>query len=572
MEKQKVKDVCKDLTLLYVEDDIFSQQSFLHLIEPLFFKTYVADDGKEGLEIYKSQKIDLVVTDIKMPKMNGFEMIKQIQEIDFDVVFAITTAHADSEFFIQAIDLGVGSYILKPIEKQRVLFALFEMAQMVHNKYKAKELEAVVKKLAISNEMIEKLSYYHPLTNLPNKKLLLKKIKNFHCNCALIYLNIDNFGSINDTQGMSVGDAVLQSFAKRFEDSEFSEQIFHMGADEFIVVVPTLDNKKHNKTDQIQRIFSQLVAIVTSAFAVNGSIMHITISGGVALMDGEDTQEVEISINNARNAMKLAKKSGKNALYFFDRSLQRVAMQRSQILRRLSQAYEAKHFFMLYQKQFDRSENIIGVEALIRWEDPKRGIISPGEFIPVAEESGFIIQLGAWILKETIRQLWEFQSDRDKSQWQMSVNISPLQFKNKEFVPILESLIIQYKIDASKLRLEITEGVLIDNISSTLQKLKKIKSLGCTISIDDFGTGYSSLQYLKKLPIDELKIDQSFIKNLVTDRSDETIVSTIVNMGKSFGFAVISEGVEEDEQFDKLKAIGCDYFQGFLFAKPSKDL
>jgi diguanylate cyclase len=285
----------------------------------------------------------------------------------------------------------------------------------------------------------------------------------------------------------------------------------------------------------------------------------------------DKSSEYEI-LNNAESAMHLAKNRGKNSISFYDQASQEIAITRSVMIQNLKTAFISDEFFLLYQKQVVDTGDVIGVEALARWSHPTLGIVPPAVFIPLIEEAGLINELGDWIIKQAINQLTLWSTDSNKKEWRVSVNVSPLQFKDDLFVENLNNLIKESKIAPKKLRLELTEGILISDIDKVSKKLIELKNLGFSISVDDFGTGYSSLSYLKNLPLDELKIDQSFVANLSSNDADKTIVKTIISIGESFGFEVIAEGVETKEQLDILKFLGCKYFQGYLFAKPKDAL
>jgi EAL domain-containing protein (putative c-di-GMP-specific phosphodiesterase class I) len=268
--------------------------------------------------------------------------------------------------------------------------------------------------------------------------------------------------------------------------------------------------------------------------------------------------------------MRTAKRDGRNTIRFYNESLQDMTKHRSQMLQYLKESILKNELFLNYQKQFDKNENVVGVEALIRWNHPLLGNVSPAEFIPLAEESGVIKEIGTFVLESAANKLLLWSDDPIKREWRISVNVSPLQFREESFVESIKRLISSKNIDATKLRVELTEGVLIENKEQAINKIRDLKNFGISTSIDDFGTGYSNLGYLKNLQIDELKIDQSFIFELNQSSSDKTIVRTIIMLGEEFNFEVIAEGVETREQFEILKELGCNYFQGYLLAKPCK--
>jgi EAL domain-containing protein (putative c-di-GMP-specific phosphodiesterase class I) len=285
----------------------------------------------------------------------------------------------------------------------------------------------------------------------------------------------------------------------------------------------------------------------------------------------DDEHSIDDLMKYADSAMYNAKANGRNTFNFFDPKLQQMIERKAFLIERLRKAVEHHSMMLYYQPQIilvNGFLQFVGVEALIRWNDPKDGMISPGKFIPIAEESGLIVPLGEWVLQEAIRQLKQWESDDCKKEWRISVNVSYKQFEKDDFVTIIESLIHEYDISPEKLRLELTESLLVKNMQEALNKINHLKGLGLSLSIDDFGTGYSSLSYLKQLPIDELKIDQSFIRDLASDPNDVIIVETILSIGQKFGLEVIVEGVETEEQYEKLISMGCKYFQGYLFGRP----
>jgi EAL domain-containing protein (putative c-di-GMP-specific phosphodiesterase class I) len=306
-------------------------------------------------------------------------------------------------------------------------------------------------------------------------------------------------------------------------------------------------------------------------FYVEENIFRISASIGIKLFN-DDTFSMDELMKYADSAMYNAKFGGKNRFEFFNPEIQKQMEEKILLIDNLREAIEKEHMRLYYQPQIcvKEYEEIVGVEALIRWVDPKAGVISPAKFIPIAEESGLIIRLGEWILHEALKQIQKWSSDEEKKEWRVSINVSSKQFEEENFVVLIEDVLKKYRVNPTLLMLELTEGILIKNFEDTIDKLHRLKRLGVSLSIDDFGTGYSSLSYLKKLPMDELKIDRSFIHDLIDDENDEIITQTIISIGQKFGLSVIAEGVETKEQFEKLRSIGCKLFQGYLFAKPTK--
>jgi EAL domain-containing protein (putative c-di-GMP-specific phosphodiesterase class I) len=345
--------------------------------------------------------------------------------------------------------------------------------------------------------------------------------------------------------------------------------ISRFGSDKFLILIENLSNKQESAAVIAEEYAKQILEITKEPFVLKDKTFYLTCSIGIALFF-DNVETSALLLNQSEYAMRTAKKDGKNVIRFYDSSLQETTKSRSLLIQNIKEALKERRFFVLYQKQFDKDEKPVGVEALIRWRHPTIGVISPAEFIPLAEESGVIKEIGRFVLENATDMLISWANDNIKKEWRVSVNVSPLQFRDADFVDEIKELISTKMIDPNKLRLELTEGVLIDNQKNAMKKIEELNAFGVSLSIDDFGTGYSSLGYLKHLKIDELKIDQSFVYALLNNNSDKTIVKTIILMGKEFNFEVIAEGVETKEQFELLKEMGCDLFQGYYLSIPSK--
>ena len=424
-------------------------------------------------------------------------------------------------------------------------------------------------------DTINQLSYYDSLTNLPNQNLFEQHINQAFSKSAqtqmygaVLYMDLDDFKNINDLMGKEVGDRVLKEMAKRLvSKTEKTSVVSRFGSDKFLILVEDLQKEEKEAAIASKQFAQKIVSLAKEPFILEGKTFYITCSIGIVLFLDHKTLP-EMILNQAEYAMRIAKESGKNVIKFYDQTLQDMTNLRSLMFQNLKEAILRDQFVLYYQKQFDGDKEIIGIEALIRWQHPTLGFVSPAEFIPLAEESDIIKEIGSLVLDKTTSLLEKWSEDDIKKEWRISVNISPKQFSDQSFVENIKNLIGLKNIDPSKLRVELTEGVLIDNKKNAMQKIDALKNLGVSISIDDFGTGYSSLGYLKHLQIDELKIDQSFVFGVNENSSDRTIIKTIIAMGEEFGFEVIAEGVETQEQFEELKHLGCNYFQGYLFAKP----
>jgi diguanylate cyclase (GGDEF)-like protein len=440
-----------------------------------------------------------------------------------------------------------------------------------------KKLEEDMKK---KEKEILQLAYYDALTNLPNrvlfKEFLTHMIKRVERNLqygALLFIDLDHFKMVNDTKGHEIGDLVLKEAAQRIQGSiRQIDLVARLGGDEFVVAIETFEHEKSRVTNNLALIVKKILEELQAPYLINDFDFRLTASIGIVLFMNE-SHSVDELMKFADSAMYNAKENGRDTYRFFDPQLQQIMELKALLTERLRKAIDNNAMELHYQPQIfvQNSQQIIGVEALVRWNDSAHGIISPGNFIPIAEESGLIVALGEWILRESMQQLKRWEEDKIKKEWRISVNVSYKQFEQNNFIDLLHAMTCEFKIDPSKLRLELTESLLIKNTDAALKKIHILKALGFSLSIDDFGTGYSSLAYLKQLPINELKIDQSFIRDLVIDANDFIIVETILSIGRKFNLEVIAEGVETQEQYEQLISMGCKYFQGYLFGKPTQE-
>ena len=428
-------------------------------------------------------------------------------------------------------------------------------------------------------DKILKLAHYDSLTSLPNRALLKeyvsqainrsKRTNNYH---ALLFIDLDNFKMVNDTVGHNIGDKVLVETANRLKNSiRKNDIVARLGGDEFVVLIETEHQDRESVVSRVLTVTEKILERLQEPYYIEDNTFRISASIGIKLFN-DDSASMNALMKYADSAMYNAKSRGKNRFEFFNPELQTLMEEKMLMTNELREAIENGNMTLYYQPQihYENQKKIVGVEALIRWIDPEKGLISPVDFIPLAEESGLIIPLGEWIFEEAIRQIESWSKDSEKKDWRVSINVSSKQFEEENFISVLTEILQRYDIDKSLVMLELTEGILIKDFDNTIEKLHQLKELGISLSIDDFGTGYSSLSYLKKLPMDELKIDKSFVDDLLTDENDEIITQTIISIGQKFGLDVIAEGVETQEQFEKLRSIGCYLFQGYLFAKPTK--
>jgi len=426
-----------------------------------------------------------------------------------------------------------------------------------------------------AEQEIQDLAYYDPLTHLPNRRLMLDHIRHALAASArsgnegaLLFLDLDNFKTLNDTLGHDMGDVLLQQVAERLticvrEDDTVSR----FGGDEFVVLLEGLSTQAAEAAAQTEDIVNKVLSSINMPYQLASH--HYTSSTSVGIVLFNDHQaEVEELLKQADIAMYQAKDGGGNALRFFDPQMQASITARAELENELNQAIEQQQFQLYYQIQVDGSPRPLGAEVLIRWIHPVRGLISPLDFIPVAEQNGTILAIGLWVLDTACAQLKTWQQDAFTRDLTLSVNVSAKQFHQADFISQVTMTVQQHNINPARLKLELTESLLLNDIEDTIAKMKTLADIGIQFSLDDFGTGYSSLQYLKQLPLNQLKIDKSFVDDLVNDSNDQAIVRTIIAMAHSLGLSVIAEGVETTEQQQRLLTEGCTHYQGYLFSKP----
>ena len=434
-----------------------------------------------------------------------------------------------------------------------------------------------------TEEKIERLVSYDALTDLPNRRLMLDRLQRaltrsqrYSRHGALLFIDMDGFKSLNDSLGHAVGDQFLVEVAQRLKLCiRDGDTVARLGGDEFVVILEDLDEGEHAAVQAEgvgQKILERLGSPYELKIALDDKVQsqrsyRCTASIGITLFRQQSLSCDELMIR-ADTAMYQAKKAGRNTLCFFDPNMQALVKARSDMEADLRIAIEQGQLLLHYQPQVDSSGRVTGAEALVRWQHPQRGVISPSEFIPLAEESGLIVPLGDWVLKTACKQLAAWAGNPEMAHLVLAVNVSAVQFNQLNFVEKLVGLLAQTGAAPKRLKLELTESLLLDNAERVIATMHVLKARGICFSLDDFGTGYSSLAYLKSLPLDQLKIDQSFVRDVLTDPNDAAIARTVIALGQSMRLAVIAEGVETKGQRDFLESSGCHAFQGYLFSRP----
>ena len=427
-----------------------------------------------------------------------------------------------------------------------------------------------------AEDEIYSLAFNDPLTQLPNRRLLCDRLNvalsssaRTHQYGALLYLDLDNFKILNDTLGHEYGDLMLIEVANRLKFSvREDDTVSRIGGDEFVVLLENISNDANDATQKVAHIAEKIRNILSVPYRLKEHTRHSSPSIGVCLFY-DQISSVDDLLRRADIAMYDSKSSGRNKVRFFDPDMQKTMELRASLEDDLRSAITKGQLKLYYQIQLNQQRQPIGAEALVRWIHPTRGMVPPNEFIPVAEDSSLIVEIGNWVLESACAQIALWSKDKKTSKLVIAANISAKQFVQPDFVNTIDTLLKKHKIEPSRLKLELTESVLIEDIKSVVTKMNALRdTLGVGLSLDDFGTGYSSLSYLKQLPLDQVKIDQSFVRDMTTDASDAIMVKNIIDMAHNFGLNVIAEGVETEEQLNLLKKNGCKSYQGYLFSKP----
>jgi len=427
----------------------------------------------------------------------------------------------------------------------------------------------------LAEAQIQRLAFYDELTGLPNRRLLMDRLERAvaastreGCHGALLFLDLDNFKGINDTLGHEWGDRLLVQVGARVSACvRATDTVARLGGDEFVVVIEGLHAEEAEAAAEAEAVAQKVLAALNQPYQIEGCEMHSTPSIGIALFR-DAQQPVQELLKRADLAMYQAKAQGRNMLCFFDPAMQAAASARSALEGDIRLGLARAEFLLHYQPVVDATGQLLGAEALVRWNHPQRGMVPPAEFIPLAEQTGLILPLGRQVLAMACHQLALWAADPARASWTLSVNVSAQEFRQSEFVQDVLAVLRDSGADARRLKLELTESLLLHDVEDSILKMQALRTLGVGFALDDFGTGYSSLSYLKRLPLDQLKIDQSFVRDVLTDPNDAAIACTIITLAHSLALDVVAEGVETEGQRAFLLRNGCQRFQGYLFGRP----
>ena len=552
------------------------------------FKLDSAYQGEEALELVNralaaNAPYALAFIDMRMPPgWDGLQTIEQLWNVDPNLQIALCTAYSDYSFEAIEARLKYNDQLLilkKPfdhLEIRQMASALtwkWQLAQDIAQKVLG--LERTIEERVQELLKVSHLLQYDTLTELPNSTLLGDRLtqaialgRRHDTQLAVMFIGLDRFKRINNALGYPVGDEVLQQVSQSLVAAvRESDSVFRYGSDEFVVVLNDIQHPQ-----QTQHIAPKILTAVKTTRHVAGHDLSITASLGISIYPNDSGNAVEL-IKHAETAMHTRKEQGPDGFSFYTEDMNLRAQFQQNLESAIRQALDRNEFVLHYQPKLDlKSGKIVGAEALIRWYQPRSGWIKPSDFIPVAEDSGLIVPLTQWVLRQACEQVQSWRA-MGLPPLCVSVNISPLDFRQRDFVDKLAAVLKQTGVPPYLLELEITESVLMQNVEETVKTLHTIKAMGVRLALDDFGTGYSSLSYLRRFPIDVLKIDQSFVRGLNVNNQDEQLISAIIGMGRSLELTIIAEGVETLDQLSFLQAQLCEEGQGFLFSKavPAKD-
>ena len=507
---------------------------------------------------------DVVITDHNLPGFDSLLALKMVQATELDIPVIIVSGSMGEEAAVNAMKAGAHDYIMKN-NLARLSPAIDREIRDATVRHQQKEAE----------KTIHYLAFYDPLTQLPNRRLLIDRLehalltstRNKHYG-ALLYLDMDNFKNLNDTKGHPYGDALLIEVSERLKFCvREQDTVARFGGDEFIVMLENLDENADQAAIQTKIVGDKIISSLRQPSMLNGHEYYPSCSIGVALFHGKNCQ-LDNLLTQADTSMYEAKRAGRNTLRFFDPAMQKALEDRVEIEYALRKAINTQQFQLYYQLQVDNNNHLLGVEALIRWFHPDKGIIPPSDFIPLAEEVHLIDAIGCWVLETACLQILAWENCDYRKHLTVAVNVSAIQFMQHDYVNTVQQIVKRIGINPSRIKLELTESMVLVNVDDAISKMNKLKLFGFSISLDDFGTGYSSLSYLKRLPFDQIKIDRSFIISATTNEKDAFLVQFVINMGQKFKMDVIAEGIETEEQFRFLENLNCKAFQGYLFGKP----
>jgi diguanylate cyclase len=541
--------------ILVVDDFRTTLLMVTKVLQKKGYRVAEALNGLEALAFFEKELPDMVLMDIEMPEMDGLTACGRIKSMPADrqCPVLIFTGMGDEKSVENAFNAGADDFIIKPINFE-------ELIHRIKRLIKLKEME----------DVIQYQSYYDRLTGLPNRslfqdrlKVALNQVQNSSLMLAVIMIDIQDFKSVNDAFGYEQGDLLLKGIAKRIQScTNENITLARLDGDRFALLIPQI-KAAYEAAPYADRV----IETFTKAFMVNTYAINLNCSMGLSFYPTDGTTAHSLLINSEAAMYRATEKAGSGYSYY-NQEMNKKTLERLSLVSELHKALKKSEFIVYYQPQINISTGQINAaESLLRWQNPELGPVTPAQFLPMAEETGLILPIGAWALREAC--LWgRTLKDNNYPSISIGVNLSPLQFQQEDLVEMIGQILADTAFDPTLLKLEITESLAVKDLEYTNHLLNRLKIMGIKISIDDFGTGYSSLNSLKNLPFDELKIDMSFIRDIVKNKKDKVIVEAIIALGRGLNVNLVAEGVETKEQLLILKEMGCDQAQGFLFSKP----
>ncbi|HEY9612052.1 putative bifunctional diguanylate cyclase/phosphodiesterase [Allocoleopsis sp.] len=570
--------------ILIIEDEEFVRENILELLDVEGFEVIGAENGQIGVDLAKAMIPDLILCDVMMPGLDGYGVLTALRQdsLTASIPFIFLTAKAAKADFRQGMELGADDYITKPFTRAELLGAIASRL-----KKQAALEQRYHTELQQTKDQLNYLIHYDSLTNLPNQLSLRERFKQVqpidsHVQklVTVLSLGLDRFNQINDNLGHAVGDLLLKAVADRITACVGSQDIVaRLNAAQFAIILswekppgvledtqetccPTTQYKK-----DVAHVAQTILTSLSQTFELANQELFITASIGIALYPRDGTK-IEQLLNHANTAMTQAKQHGGDQYQFYTAAFNIGSSERLALQSSLRHALERQELLVYYQPQVNlKTGKIVGTEALVRWQHPERGLVSPDKFIPIAEETGLIVPIGEWVLKTACQQtkIWQDAGFRGL---RVAVNLSSRQFSQIDLRHQLVAILMETGLDPKYIELELTESMLVQNTEVAIRRLNALKSLGVEIAIDDFGTGYSSLSYLQQFPFDILKIDRCFIRNITENPSNSAITKAIIEMAKTLNLKLVAEGVETESELSFVCQHQCDGMQGYLFSRP----